>query len=255
MVCGRYLERKHRNLSNSWAGFIQFTILGKCRSERRLAQIQATSRPDFLWHQIWSSTSTAAQKKGKQQWTVEKTKLENARKLSDIYFIVPDDKEFNGYINTKGKVAIPMKAAILCKLKTTKSSHQHREIDSGSIKVQKSKHACIVEAHESYCGEGFNSLSHYKLVRKFVPLSQAMKISDGKAAVEKKKNWESCHLGKWTKKKKAEVILDAQKKKFILLHWWTSVISQMRSQNQNSRNSKDELCSEVTQWKTILALR
>ena len=39
-----------------------------------------------------------------------------------------------------------------------------------------------------------------------------------------------------------------------MLRWWTSDISQIRSCNQDSTHTKDELYSEVTLWKTILAL-
>ena len=38
-------------------------------------------------------------------------------------------------------------------------------------------------------GKGRNSRSHYSLVRKIIPMPQAMKIPDAKAAVEKK--WEN----------------------------------------------------------------
>ena len=34
-------------------------------------------------------------------------------------------------------------------------------------------------------GKGINSLSHYNLVHKFIPMPQAMKTPDAKAAVEK----------------------------------------------------------------------
>ena len=65
----------------------------------------------------------------------------------------------------------------------------------------KTKYACIVEADESMrkrmdgsldknhedhiAAKGMNSLSHNNLVRKFIPMPQAMKIPDAKAAVEK----------------------------------------------------------------------
>ena len=65
----------------------------------------------------------------------------------------------------------------------------------------KTKHACIVQAHEStrQClesflpqdhedhieGEGKNSMTHHNLVHKFDPIPQAMKILDAKTAVEK----------------------------------------------------------------------
>ena len=88
-----------------------------------------------------------------------------------------------------------MEAAVLCELKTTKCSHRHREIDSGRNKIQQSKHACIAEAHEStskdhedhLAEKGFNSLCHYNLVHKFIPVRQAMNIRDAKAAVDKER--------------------------------------------------------------------
>ena len=68
----------------------------------------------------------------------------------------------------------------------------------------KSKLACILEASEStrlrmgeslpnhhedhVAGKGDNSLLHYNLVHKFIPLLQAMKIPAAKAAVDKE--WE-----------------------------------------------------------------
>ena len=66
---------------------------------------------------------------------------------------------------------------------------------------KKTKYACSVEAHEStkrrlestlqrnhedhIAEKGLNSLTHYNLVRKFIPMLQAMKIPDAKAAVNK----------------------------------------------------------------------
>ena len=65
----------------------------------------------------------------------------------------------------------------------------------------KSKFACILEASEStrmrmeesrpkyhedhIAGKGDNSLQHYNLVHKFIPMPQAMKIPAAKAAVDK----------------------------------------------------------------------
>ena len=62
-------------------------------------------------------------------------------------------------------------------------------------------YACIVEAHEStrkrlestlprdhedhIAEKRFNSINHYNLVDKFIPMPQAMKIRDAKAAVDK----------------------------------------------------------------------
>ena len=71
-------------------------------------------------------------------------------------------------------------------------------------KPMSSKFACILEASESTrlrmkeslpnyhedhsAGKGDNSLQHYKLVHKFIPMPQAMKIPAAKEAVDKE--WE-----------------------------------------------------------------
>ena len=63
----------------------------------------------------------------------------------------------------------------------------------------KTKHACIVKAHEPtrnrlesslpknhedhIAEKGFNSRRHFNLVHKFIPMPQAMKILDAKASV------------------------------------------------------------------------
>ena len=55
-------------------------------SGERLLKIQATSRPDYLWPEIWIGMSKAAKKKQKQELAVEKPKLDNYRKLRGIFF-------------------------------------------------------------------------------------------------------------------------------------------------------------------------
>ena len=62
--------------------------------------------------------------------------------------------------------------------------------------IDKKKYACVVEADESMrkrmegsphknhedhiAGKGISSLGHYNLVRKFIPMPQAMKVPDAK---------------------------------------------------------------------------
>ena len=76
-----------------------------------------------------------------------------------------------------------MEAAMPCKLKT----FPHREACSESKEIRRSKHACIVEAHvytrkrldgtlpqdheDRIAAKGFNSLSPYNLVHKFIPMT------------------------------------------------------------------------------------
>ena len=81
----------------------------------------------------------------------------------------------------------------------------------GSNKI-KTKLACIPEAdestrmrmgnsiphhHEDHIeGKGENSLHHYDLVHKFIPVPQAMKIPAAKAAVDKEwENWRKFRRG------------------------------------------------------------
>ena len=127
--------------------------------------------------------------------------LENARKLRGIYFIDAEDKEFKETIkNARKKLETPVAPAMPCKIMKNCGS-------GGSNKI-KTKLACILEAYEStrlrmgnsiphnhqdyIAGKGENSLQHYNLVHKFIPMPQAMKIPAAKAAVDKE--WE-----KWEK--------------------------------------------------------
>ena len=178
-----------RDLSDPWTGFTQFTLLdekaldGYMWSGGRLTRKQFTSRPDHLWPTLWKSMGKHAKLKEKQKWFNEKFHFENARTLSGICFIDPEDKEFQ----TSVSLVMPCKIAKNCG-------------NGASNKIQ-TKVACILEANEStrmrmgnsipnhhedhIAGKGDNSLQHYYLVHKFIPMLQAMKIPAAKAAVDK----------------------------------------------------------------------
>ena len=119
----------------------------------------------------------------------------------EICFIDPEDKEFKETIrNARKKLETPMALAMLCK---TSKKCKHGET-RGKTHEFKSKLACILEASEStrlrmeeslpnyhedhIAGKGDNSLQHYNLVHKCVPMPQAMEIPAAKAAVDKE--WE-----------------------------------------------------------------
>ena len=98
--------------------------------------------------------------------------------------------------NARRKLKIRMSAAIPCKTPTNCRGETFR-----SIVKNKTTYACIVDADESMrirsegvphrhhedhiAAKGINSLSHYNLVHKFIPMPQALKIPDAQAAVEK----------------------------------------------------------------------
>ena len=122
-----------------------------------------------------------AKLKEKQKWSEEKIHLENARKLREIYFIDPEDKEFKETIkNARKKLETPMAPTMPCKI----SKNNQNWVTHGKPNEIKSKLACILEAsettrlrlgeslpnhHEDHiAGKGENSLQQFNLVHKFI---------------------------------------------------------------------------------------
>ena len=195
---------------------------GYMRSGERLTRKQLTSRPDHLWPELWKSMGKHAKLKEKQKWSGEKIHLDNARKLRGTYFIDSEDKEFKETIKNARKkletsVAPPLPLKLWRRIGWV--------VDPTKFKQ---KLSCILEADEStrmrmgisiphyhedhIAGKGENSLPHYNLVHKFIPMPQAMKILAGKAAVDKE--WEKLDkISAWNLTKvrsKKEVIDEAR---------------------------------------------
>ena len=82
-----------RELPDAWTRFTRFILLnerppnGYTWSGRRLTRTQTTSRPDNVWPEMWKHMSDAAKSKAKQEWAIEKPKLDDARQLRGIFFI------------------------------------------------------------------------------------------------------------------------------------------------------------------------
>ena len=189
-------------------------------SGERLTREQLTSRPDHLWPELWKSMGKHVKLKEKQKWSEEKLHLENARKLCGIYLIDPEDTEFKETIKKAcKKLETSVAPAMPCKIM--------KNYGSGASNKIQTKLACILEAEEStrmhvgnsippnhedhIAGKGENSLQHYNLVHKFIPMPQAMKIPAAKAAVGKE--WEKLEkISAWNLTKvrsKSEVIDEA----------------------------------------------
>ena len=125
--------------------------------------------------------SGASKRKAKRKWAIEKPKLDNARKLRGIYFIEPEDEDFKNIMkNSRRKLEIPMPTALPCKTPITAvvkptavlgKARQKMLVLSMPTKrlegVPDRYHECHIAA------KGMNSLSHYNLVHKFVPMPQA----------------------------------------------------------------------------------
>ena len=111
----------NRNLSDSWTGFTRFTSLnetppkGYLWSGRRLTKIQTTSRPEHTWPDAWTRRGKAAQRREKQEWAIEKPKLEHARDLRGIYSIDLSGEEYRDIIkNARRKLETSKAAAVPC---------------------------------------------------------------------------------------------------------------------------------------------
>ena len=64
----------------------------------------------------------AAQQKEKQQCARDKPKLDNARTLTGIFFLDPEDVEYEGTIkNARKKFEVPMEAAMPCRDKKART--------------------------------------------------------------------------------------------------------------------------------------
>ena len=224
-----------RDLSDPWTGFTQFTLLdekppdGYTWSGGRLTRKQLTSRPDHLWPELWKSMGKNAKLKEKQKWSEEKIHLDNARKLRGIYFIDPEDKEYKETIkNARKKLETSVAPAMPCKIM--------KNCGSGGSNKNRTKLACILEANEStrmrmgnseppnhedhIAGQGENSLQHYNLVHKFIPMPQAMKIPAAKAAVDKE--WEKLEkISAWnlTKVKSKKQVIDEARTSGATVHF------------------------------------
>ena len=207
-----------RDLSDPWTGCTHFTLLdekapdGYTWSGRRLTRKQLTSRPDYVWPELWKSVGKHAKLKEKQKWSEEKLHLENARKLRGIYFIDPEDTEFKETIkNARKKLETSVAPAMPCKIL--------KSCGSGASNKIKTKLACILEADESTRMREI-SLQHFYLVHKFIPMPQAMNIPAAKAAVDKE--WEKLEkISAWnpTKVRSKKQVIDEARKSGAIVHF------------------------------------
>ena len=98
-MLGVMLEHRindHRNVdggqepSAPWTGLTLFLKLNEKLPDRyawsgkRLTKGQATSRTNDLWPEFWSSVTTSFQNEEKRHWTIEKPKLDNARRSGGV---------------------------------------------------------------------------------------------------------------------------------------------------------------------------
>ena len=171
-----------------------------------------------------------AKLKEKQNWSEERIHLENDGKLWWIYFIDPEDTEFKETIkNARKNLETLIAHAMPCKI--TK-----KNCGSGASNKIKTRLSCILEASEStrlrmgeslpnhhedhIAGKGENSLQHYNLVHKFIPMPQAMKIPAAKGAVDKECE-QLVKISAWnlTKVRSKKVVIDEARTNGAQVHF------------------------------------
>ena len=188
-----------RDLTDYWTGFTQFTLLqgkppdGYMSSGWRLTRKQLTSRPDYLWPELWTKLGRNAKLKERQKWSHEKPQLDNARRLPGIYFIYPEDKEFKETIKNAHK---KLETSVAPAMPRKMSKNNQNWANGGKSNKIKSKLACILVASESArlrMGETLpkyhirtilqeKETLHCSIVHKFIPMPQASKIPAAKSS-------------------------------------------------------------------------
>ena len=134
--------------------------------------------------------------------------------------------------NVRKKLETPMAPAMPCK---TCKKNKHGKT-RGNTNDFRSKFACILEASEStrmrmeeslpkyhedhIAGKRNNSLQHYDMVHKFIPMPQAMKIPAAKAAVDKEcEKLEKIPAWDLTKVRSEKEVIDEARTKGAKVHY------------------------------------
>ena len=163
----------------------------------RLTKRQVTSRPYHFWPELWIKLGRNAKLREKQKWSIEKPKLDNARRFQGIYFIDAEDKEFQETIrNARKKLETPMAPAMPCK--TCKKVRKGRpvarlKISSQNLRVSwkpVNAHDCV---WKNLCRITIRTILQEKgtihcnitIWYTIFPMPHAMKIPAAKAAVDK----------------------------------------------------------------------
>ena len=101
----------------------------------------------------------------------------------------------------------------------------------------------IPHNHEDHiAGKGENSLQHYNLVHKFIPMPQAMKIPAAKAAVDKE--WEKLEkISAWslTKVRSKKQVIDEARTSGATVHFASLMdICHLKNAELEAKHQKDK---------------
>ena len=78
--------------------------------------MQATSRPEHIWPEVWSNASNNSRQKEKPHAATEKSKPDKSRQLRGIVYVGFNDMEFTDTMkNARKKLEVQMESAMPCK--------------------------------------------------------------------------------------------------------------------------------------------
>ena len=116
-----------------------------------------------------------------------------SRRLKGIYFVDPDDEDYNELLkNARRNLEILVAPTMPCKRQPSMTKVGAKpEVESEKNSKTMNRRKGITRVHKTTSRiftvrKGCNSMTHYNLVHKVIPMPQAMKIPDAKAAVDKK---------------------------------------------------------------------
>ena len=139
------------DLSDSWTGFTRFT-LSEGRppdvytwSGERLTKKQTTSRPDYLWPEIWKICQKQRNEKKNKNGLSRNQSLITPEDCSVLTSLIQRMKRSKKlWKKARRKLEVPIAAAMPCKIWGGKYRETCR-----TTEIRKTKYACIVEADES----------------------------------------------------------------------------------------------------------
>ena len=164
-------------------------------SGRRLTRKQRTSGPDHLWPELWKSLGKNAKLKEKQKWSeakrfISKT-IENCVEfISSTPRIRSTKKPSRTRVRSWKHLWLllcPAKLQRIVGVVDPTKLQQDLRVFWKPVNLRD----CVWEIHYQNImrtrlkEKGENSLQHYNLVHKFIPMPQAIKIPAAKAAVDK----------------------------------------------------------------------
>ena len=253
-----------RDLSDSWTGFTHFTLLVTnllkdiCGPGGDWQKRQATSRPDHLWPELWRGMARNAKLREKRKWAIEKPKLVNARRLQGIYFIDREDKEFKETIkeckkNWKHQWLQPRLARDARKASMERPAARPM-ISSLNLRVcwkPVNPQECVWKNLYQHIMRTIlqeEGTIHYNITiwytNLFLCLKQWRYRQQKQQWIKNGRNLKRSRRGTEQKSETNQrwsMTQGQRAEKFILPHWWTSVIWRMPNWRQGTTNFKVEL--------------